>query len=288
MARESRTLGALVSEAQARLKDAGHENFLNEARWIVSETVKRSVSDLLLQADCEIEPQLCKEVLKRVGRRQEGEPLAYVLGTVEFRGFSFFVDKRVLIPRPETEGLVSLVAEGVDLDEPVYCLEIGVGSGCIAVSILKECPNAVVVGTDISSDALSVCVANAEAHHVSDRLTLVHCPEMSQVQNQRFSWVISNPPYIAHDDTRVEENVRMWEPPSALFADRSGLQIIAKIVDGAGSVLEPNGRLLLEHGDTQGPEVEQLCIAAGMQTRAHLDCFGRPRFVEAWFELDTP
>ena len=280
------TLGWLTQKVLELLEDTDLENAANESRWIVSETVHCSVSDLIVHRDRVVTSELCDRVLERARRRHSGEPLAYILENIDFRGLSFFVDQRVLIPRPETEGLVQLVVERIEQDRPTRCLEVGVGSGCIAISILHECPNATFVGTDISSDALGVCRVNAEALGVDTRLSLIQCPEMSQVERQKFSWIVSNPPYIAYDDDRVEENVRSWEPEVALFAARKGLDIIEKIVEDARELLEPDGRLLLEHGDTQGPEVRRMCVNVGMSTRAHLDCFGRSRFVEAWFDFD--
>ena len=276
------SLKELEQFAKAELCDAGVENFENEARWIIAETLGISTGTLLMRASDVVAPPQLDSVLKAIQRRSKGEPLSYVLGTADFRGRDFWVDAAVLIPRPETEQLVDIVGATLQGNSRKRCLEIGVGSGCIAVSLLLEHPELTMVATDISEEALKVCERNAATHNVGDRLKLIHGSVTSGVVEEPFDWVISNPPYIAHDDERVASDVRQFEPAIALFADKSGMAVIEAIATEACRYLAPQGHVIVEHGDGQSESVVAEFAKQGFATRTHIDVFGKLRFVEGW------
>lgn len=274
----------LEESVRARLKAQGLSNFENEARWIVAETIGFSVNELLLSAERLPEQSHIAQVERALSRRLSGEPLSYVLGSADFRGLELSVDPRVLIPRPETEQIVDIVKAALSGSTAKRCLEVGVGSGCIAISLLVEVPNLTMVGTDISADALELCRHNAEQHGVGDRLELIQGSVFSGVAQEAFDWVISNPPYIDISDERVAEDVRRYEPHVALFADHQGLAIIREILREAKSFMTSAGRLIVEHGEGQSNAVVEEFSEQGFATVRHQDLFGKLRFVEGWLD----
>ena len=276
------SLRDLELHVKGKLQESGVENFSNEARWLVAETLGISFTRLLLESTEAPESQHIEKVLNALTRRCKGEPLSYVLGTADFRGYDFWVDERVLIPRPETERIVEIVGKQLSAESVTRCLEIGVGSGCIAISLLLENPQLSMVATDISEDALKVCHRNALHHGVSDRLELIHGSVTSGVKPEGFDWIVSNPPYIAANDPRVAADVREYEPAVALFADHDGLGVIESILRESPDYLSRTGRIIVEHGEGQGQAVEAEFLKYGFVTVRHLDPFGKSRFVEGW------
>ena len=276
------SLEQLSDKVRVLLRDHAIDNFANEARWLVAETLHISNSILLSEPSRVISAAQAREVLSAAQRRISGEPLSYILGCADFCGFEFDVDNRVLIPRPETEQIVDIVAQALEGTVSPRCLEVGVGSGCIAVSLLLKVPNLTMVATDISPDALELCRHNANKHGVLERLELVETSVFDTIKSDTFDWIVSNPPYIAEDDQRVADDVRRFEPAVALFAQSNGLAVIEEIAGGAKRLLGEHGRLIVEHGDRQSLAVQRIFTQHGFNTCAHQDLFDRMRFVEAW------
>ncbi|WP_137917863.1 peptide chain release factor N(5)-glutamine methyltransferase [Hydrogenophaga sp. 2FB] len=195
-------------------------------------------------------------------RRQRGEPMAYLRGDQEFFGLTLQVDARVLVPRPDTETLVTWTIEQLDqMPQPARVLDLGTGSGAIALAIKAERPAAAVFATDASDDALQVAQANAQ------RLGLTvsfHAGAwLAAVPGQRFDLIASNPPYIADADPHMA--ALGHEPRSALTAGADGLDDLRAIVANAPEALQPGGWLLLEHGHDQAVAVCALLQAAGFE-----------------------
>jgi len=194
-----------------------------------------------------------------VARRSTGEPLAYITGHKEFFGLDLLVDARVLVPRPDTETLVEWALELQSAASPVRVVDLGTGSGAIALALQHSCPAWQVVAVDYSADALAVAQANAQ------RLRLgVQCVQgswLDAVQN-RYDLVVSNPPYIAATDTHLAALAH--EPLQALASGADGLDAIRSITGQAPKHLLPGGWLLLEHGYDQAAAVRALLNAAGL------------------------
>ncbi|RKG78263.1 peptide chain release factor N(5)-glutamine methyltransferase [Corallococcus sp. CA049B] len=199
-----------------------------------------------------------------IERRLAGEPTNYLTGTKEFYNRPFKVDARVLIPRPETELLVEAVLHAVPRDAPSRVLDVCTGSGCIAISVAAERPQATVLATDLSRDACALARENAQALGVSERVSVLEGDLFSPLPpDATFRVVVSNPPYIDSGDIAgLSAEVRR-EPRLALDGGPDGLVALRRVIQGARRVLEPGGLLALEMGETQGSAVLELLRAAG-------------------------
>lgn len=212
-------------------------------------------------------------------RRRDGEPVAYLLGSREFWGLSFQVDPSVLIPRPETETLVECALQRLPGDRPVRVLDLGTGSGAIALALAHERPDADIVATDRSPDALALARANAARM----KLANVHWLQSDwyrQLDDRdgRFDLIASNPPYVAADDPHLREGDVRFEPQSALTAGVDGLDALRVIVGGACERLVAGGSLVVEHGYDQAEAVRELMRAAGFTAlESRRDLAGIPR-----------
>jgi len=209
--------------------------------------------------------------------RAMGRPVAYLLGSREFYGYEFAVDPNVLIPRPETETLVE--AALARLAPRDACLDLGTGSGAIAVSIARQRPQSRVVAVDASPAALSLARRNAANNECAERIEFLEGSWYEPVGDRRFDVIVANPPYIAAGDKHLAQGDLRFEPAGAL-SDGSfdGLDSIRAIVAGARDHLNPRGWLLLEHGYDQARVVAQLLEAAGFAERISIpDLAGIPR-----------
>jgi release factor glutamine methyltransferase len=210
-----------------------------------------------------------------VQRRQLGEPMAYLRGDQEFFGLTLQVDPRVLVPRPDTETLVSWALDLLnELPTPARVLDLGTGSGAIALAIKAQHPAAVVSATDASAGALAVARANADRLGLAVDFHAGHW--LAAVPAQRFDLIASNPPYIAEGDPHL--TALSHEPGSALTAGPDGLDDIRSLVTSVPGALNPNGWLLLEHGHDQAGAVRRLLQAAGFtQVGSRTDLAGIER-----------
>ena len=218
------------------------------------------------------------------GARSEGQPIAYIMGEREFFGLRFAVSPAVLIPRPETELLCEQLLERLSAGSSsgaardIKVLDLGCGSGAIAVTIATHCPAARLTATDISADALALAQENAFAAQVAERISFVAGSWFDAVGPARFDWIASNPPYIAAGDAHLSQGDLRHEPPHALVSGTLGLDAIQTIVGQAPAHLNPGGGLILEHGFDQGPAVRTLMAAQGFHDiQTHRDAAGHER-----------
>ena len=207
-------------------------------------------------------------------RRALGEPLAYLLGEREFYGRPFAVSPDVLVPRPETELLVDLALERMRALERPRVLDLGTGSGCIAVTLALECPAAQVMATDASAAALAIARRNAERHGAA---VAFHGGDWygALPVGATFDLIVSNPPYVAAGDPHLED--LRFEPIGALAAGPDGLACLEAIAAGAGGRLAPRGWLLVEHGYNQAMAVATLFARHGFGAETRADGAGHPR-----------
>jgi release factor glutamine methyltransferase len=199
-----------------------------------------------------------------IERRLAGEPTQYLTGVREFYNRPFKVDPRVLIPRPETELLVEAALHQLPKDGPGTALDVCTGSGCIAISLAAERPQATVLATDLSPDACALARENAQALKVGERVTVLQGNLYAPLPpDARFDVVVSNPPYIASGEIPTLSPEVRREPHLALDGGPDGLVLIRKVIEGARRVLKPGGLLAMEIGETQGGALKDLLQAAG-------------------------
>ncbi|HJS47238.1 MAG TPA: peptide chain release factor N(5)-glutamine methyltransferase [Gemmatimonadales bacterium] len=248
--------------ARARLAAAGVADAVREARWL---------------AEAAAEPR-AEPFERLVARRCEGEPLAYVTGVAGFRRLLLHVDRRVLIPRPETEGLVELVLGEVPEGRVA---DVGTGSGCVALALADEGRYAEVTATDASPGALAV--ARDNAFRLGLRVAFLEGDLLAPLTGRRFDAVVSNPPYLSDREyAGLDPSVRDWEPADALASGPEGMDHTRRLLAGAGALLVPDGMLALEVDERRAAGTAAQAEAAGWrQVTMHDDPFGRARYVLA-------
>ncbi len=272
--------------ALARLAAAGVDDPAQELRWMVEQATGRSAAEQAAALDLHGTDGQLVALERMLARRERGEPLQHVLGRWGFRTLDLFVDARVLIPRPETEVVAGLAIDALPAEGTAVAVDLGTGSGAIALSLAAErWPRVEVWATDASADALAVARANLAG--LGRRAGAVRLAEgdwygaLPDELRGGVDVVASNPPYVAAGDELPPE-VADWEPRSALVPGPTGLEAIERIVAEAPSWLAPRGALVVEIGESQGAAVSALAEAAGFADIAiRPDLAGRDRALVA-------
>ncbi|MBP8276526.1 MAG: peptide chain release factor N(5)-glutamine methyltransferase [Propionivibrio sp.] len=235
-----------------------------DARLLLEHVCGCSHADLIARPELEIAESRATRLEELLRRRESGEPLAYLLGSAWFCGLEFNVGPAVLIPRPDTEVLVNVAAEkAIALESPAI-VDLGTGSGIVAILIARLCPRAQVTAVDVSSVALDVARVNAQRHGVNIRFR--EGDWYAPLGDERFDLIVSNPPYVVAGDPHLQQNGLPFEPIQALtdgIVGGDGLACIRRLIDGASAHLHTGGWLLMEHGYDQAVEVRRLLAQAG-------------------------
>jgi len=256
----------LLTAAAERLGTVAGSAARLEAELLAAQAAGVSRAGLLAQVRAPMAPQARAAFKAAVGRREAGEPLAYVLGRAPFLDFEVRVTPAVLVPRPETELLaewaIGQVRRNASGGSPLTVLDVGTGSGVLAIAIARACPAALVVGTDTSGAALAIATDNARAHGLAARVALLQA-DLWPPGPTAFDIVVANLPYVATDELAdVAPDVLAWEPHAALFAGRDGLALLARFAAGITARLGAGGAVGLEVGWRQAAAVERMLIAA--------------------------
>jgi len=274
------TLNHLLLAATRRLSAAGipDDESRREARLLLGHALGLTPEVLRMHSEREVDAGDAARFEEVVSRRAAREPLAYIVGRREFYGLTFAVTPAVLIPRPETE----FVVEAALAAAPATVLDVGTGSGCIAIAIAASLPGATVYAIDLSEEALEVARRNAERIGVADRVMFLHGDLLTPVRDSApFDVIASNPPYIAPEEIeRLEPEVRDWEPRLALGTHPNALHVYRRLAAEAPPLLAPGGRLIVEVGQGQADDVLRLWQEAGLtETRSIPDLAGIERVV---------
>lgn len=268
-------------------KDKKIESSRLDAELILSHALKISRIDLYVKYEqplTEVELTICRDFVRR---RSLGEPVAYIIQEKGFFGHSFFVQPGVLVPRPETEHLVEIAIQFIKTQkiENPRILDLGCGSGCVGLSLLKEFSQAELVSVDISEVAVQTTLKNSELLNVKDRIQVINSSveklDLSEIGF--FDCIVSNPPYIDRSDLLLEKNVKQFEPHQALFADENGLAFLKSWTKIALTNLKKPGLIAFEMGFTQGEEMRKyltdLNVFNGIEI--YKDLAGKDRIVKA-------
>jgi release factor glutamine methyltransferase len=244
-----------------------------EARLLLGHLLQRSAAWLEAHRDEALAPADAERFVALAARRAAGEPVAYLLGLREFYGRDFAVTPDVLIPRPETELLVDIAREKVGAGDTVNILDLGTGSGCLAVTLALELPRARVTAVDVSPAALAVARGNAA--RLGARVECVASDWFAALPPARYELIVANPPYIAAGDRHLAQGDLRFEPVGALTDHADGLAAIRRIVADAPHWLVPGGWLFFEHGYDQAMAVQALLADAGFAAiEQHSDLAG--------------
>jgi len=248
--------GEVLQAARARLISASQYP-RRDAELILAHVLGCDQTALLTHPERLLSPVEADQFESLLKRRLANEPVQYLTGTQEFFGLLFEVTPDVLIPRPETEHLVEAVLERFDPEANLRIVDVGTGSGAIAIALAHALPRSLVTALDLYPAALEVARRNAERHGVIDRVTLLQSDLLAAAGSAGFDVVVSNPPYIA-DGEVLEPQVANYEPRSALYAGPTGLEVYERLIPQARSVLIPQGWLMMEIGYGQQPALEAL------------------------------
>lgn len=237
-----------------------------DARALAEVVSGQSRTWLIAHGDAVVSEAIAAQFKALVTRRRQGEPLAYLTGLREFLGRPFEVSPAVLVPRPETELLVEAALDRIESVNAPRLLDLGTGSGVIAVSLALARPDAQVLATDCAADALAVATRNAARHRVSARIRFLQGDWWAALdaQETRFDLIASNPPYLAHTDPHLGSPALLHEPMGALASGPEGLDALRILAAGARMRLAPGGWLVAEHGRDQGAAVRALWTAQGL------------------------
>ncbi len=234
------------------------KNYSLDSELLLSKVLNYSREYLLINSNNKLEKKKFNKYKKLVFRRKNFEPIAYILNKKEFWKYNFKVNNEVLIPRPETEIVVSKLLNLTNLDSSKQILDVGTGSGCIILSILKERPKCYGTAIDISKKALKIAKSNAKMHHLANKIKFINI-NIDKFNHNKYDFVISNPPYIKKNEiNRLDNDIRLYEPLIALKAGIDGLSEIKRIIFKSKKLLKKNGKLIFEIGMNQEKIVKKL------------------------------
>lgn len=256
------SIDGLLLQARTRLADASESPAL-DAELLLAHVLGLSRAALRTSGEREVGPGDAARFATLVDRRAAGEPVAYLTGRRGFWTLELAVNPAVLVPRPETELLVEAALERLRPLHAPDILDLGTGSGAVAIALASESPGARVVAVDTSGAALEVAAANAAAAGVA-LVAFLQGHWYRPVSGRRFDCIVANPPYLAATDPHLPGLT--YEPRGALVAGPTGLEALEEIVAGAGEHLREGGWLLVEHGAGQGAAVRRSCAAAGLES----------------------
>jgi release factor glutamine methyltransferase len=281
------TVRELMKSAMEHLQQKGFDDARLNVELLLAHALDLQRIQLYLHFDKPLSPEELKQFRTLFGRRLKREPLQYIIGSTSFMGLHFTVDARVLIPRPETETLIEqvmLLCQRYPGDAPIHLLDVGTGSGNIAVSIAKYVRHAHITAIDISKEALSVAEENARIHSVDSQIQFSLVDVFDQTEElfrKQFDILVSNPPYVPRDEwEQLQKEVRDFEPSAAVTDGKDGYKFYHRLIGMIPDILKPGGGIMLEVGFQQAEKVaRELKISGIDQIHITNDLQGIPRVV---------
>ena len=250
----------LLVNASKQLKFYKINSAMLDAELILSKTLGLSREKILLNLNKKINDEVLEKFNYYLKLRKKNRPIAYILGFKDFWKYKFQVDKNVLIPRPETELIIEQALKNLPRLSKKNILDIGTGSGCIIISIIKERENCKATAIDKSLKALKVAKLNAEMHHVLKKIKFLNI-DVDKYFPNKYDLIVSNPPYIKDIEIlSLDKDVKLNEPKIALSGGKSGLNKVFKVIKKSQKILKTKGKLILEIGDKQSKEVKKYLL----------------------------
>ncbi len=244
---------------------------------LLCHVLKKSRSHLRAWPEKKLQAEDKQQFLQLIKQRQQGIPIAYIIGNREFWSRNFKVNNQVLIPRPDTELLIELSLCILADTHKASIIDLGTGSGIISITLAAERPDIHVIATDLSSQALTIAKQNAATHQIKN-INFIQSNWFAQIPDLKFDLIISNPPYIAYNDPHLSQGDIRFEPKSALISEDHGLSDIKKISNQAHNFLTHNGTLFIEHGFDQQKAVQAIFKSFNYHNiKTHPDLSGNPR-----------
>lgn len=263
----SNTIKEVMNIGATLLKEAGIESNRVDSRVLISEALSMPIEEVILKGDDAISEGDFKKFMEMIKRRAKNEPVAYMLQKKEFYGIEFAVNQNVLIPRPDSETLVDEVLSYYKRDDSIDILELGVGSGCLLLTILKYMQNASGTAVDIKEEAINVTKSNYKNLSLKNSIEFIPKSWNNIEFDKKFDLIISNPPYIRKDhiDT-LQEDVKSYEPLTALEGGADGLKAYNEIAPIIQNLLKKDGLAILECGENQHFDVSRIMHKYGLHT----------------------
>ena len=222
-----------------------------DCELILSKVLNKTREEILINLNNKIDESQEKKFLFYLGKRRNKKPISYLLGFKHFWKYKFYINKSTLIPRPESEHLIECALKYMPISKSKNILDIGTGSGCLVISLLKERYNCIATAIDISKDALKVAEINAKLHQLENKIRFFNI-DIDKFNSSKYDLIISNPPYINKIDlNRLDDDVRLYEPKLALYGGVTGFESIKKIIKNSYKLLKYNGKLIMEIGEKQ-------------------------------------
>ncbi len=235
-----------------------NSNYSLDTELLLASALNLTREQLILSLKKKIKKKICRKYMEFIIRRKNNEPIAYILNKKEFWKYKFFVNRHVLIPRPETEILVEEMLNFLSLNSSKSILDVGTGSGCIIISLIKERPKCRGTAVDISKKAINVAKINAKMHHLRNKIKFINI-DIDKFKQNKYDFIVSNPPYIKKFDLkRLNKDIRFYEPKAALDAGINGLREINKLIIKSKILLKNKGKLIFEIGSKQKNEIKSL------------------------------
>ena len=245
----------LLNQASKTLDNSSNTSSKLDSEILLSKIIEKNRQYLILNSNEELKKENIKSFNYLVKRRKKGEPIAYLINKKEFWKQNFYINQNVLIPRPDTEILVEETLKLFNVNSKLNMLDIGTGSGCILISILKERRNFFGTGIDISKKAINVARFNAKMHQLSNRVKFYNS-DVDKFLIGKYDLILSNPPYIKRQDLKyLEVDVKGFEPKLALDGGKDGFSKITKVISKTSTLLKRNGRFILEIGFGQKKKI---------------------------------